>query len=450
MFMEIKCKLCGGRLVFKDDCFSATCDSCGISQFIFDYLEKESNNYNEQVEVIRTEKKEFENLYKEYADDIVNADSYCLISKDLLKIINFFDKCGEYKDAPKLLLRAKKLFISTVSSTSDCGIAFKYLEEIDDLTFEEKERYNKKITEAVLFYTIAGLKEKGFLVLPSEEITSEGILSTIKNLLNISRKNQDSLTVIEKDIVSDSLEKCVEYIKSNTFTAIDSAQKKETLCEIRKHIPSLKKTFFQLQMWDIENALDVKIDELTEHERLVAEELDLKTKQENARNRKRKVCTFVVVIAVIFGLVALSLYQDRDFSPKNISINVLTKVNDTFNEELSNKHSESGYFYSFDFEVTNKGSEGVKLIRGDLEIVNKQGKVLSTSSLVMRLQLNANSSIRQNVQLNVKTSPSARELWSTDLEDLEISFRIREIHLINGPSKTYVDTKKIIIHEIET
>ena len=447
--MEIKCKLCGGRLVFKEDCFSATCDSCGVSQFVFDYLDKDSDNYEEQVEIIRSEKEEFANLYYEYADDIVNADSYCLTSTDLLKIISFFEKCGEYKDAPTLLPLAKKLFITRVSSTSDCTIARKYLEEIDGLTFEEKEKYSKKLSELEISCTIAELKKNGYIVAISREKTPEIILSTIKSLLNAAGKNKDSLNDIEKDIVLHNLDDCVEYLKENTFAVIKEAKRKEALCEIKKHIPLLKELFFQLQLWDIENVLDAKISEISEREKLAAEELAIRNKQENSRKRKRKICTFVVVFAVIFGLVALSLYQDRDFSPKNISINVISKTNDTFNEELSDKHSESGYFYSFDFEINNKGAEGVKLIRGDLEIVNKQGKVLSTSSLVMRLQLNAKSSVIQTVQLNVKTSPSARELWNTDLNDLEISFRIREIHLINGPSKTYTDTKKIVIHEIK-
>ena len=447
--MEIKCKLCGGRLVFKEDCFSATCDSCGVSQFIFDYLDKDSDKYEEQVKIIRSEKEEFSKLYYEYADDIVNADSYCLTSIDLLKIISFFEKCGEYKDAPKLLSLAKKLFITRVSSTSDCTIARKYLEEIDSLTFEEKEKYSKKLSELEISCTIAELKKKNYIVAISREKTPEIILSTIKSLLNAAGKNKDSLNDIEKDIVLHNLDDCVEYLKENMFAVIKEAKRKEALCEIKKHIPLLKERFSQLQMWDIENALDAKISEISEREKLAAEELDIRNKQENARRRKRKICVFVVVFAVIFGLVALSLYQDRDFSPKNISINVISKTNDTFNEELSDKHSESGYFYSFDLEINNKGAEGVKLIRGDLEIVNKQGKVLSTSSLVMRLQLNAKSSVIQTVQLNVKTSPSARELWNTDLNDLEIGFRIREIHLINGPSETYTDTKNIVIHEIK-
>ena len=444
--MEIKCKLCGGRLLFKEGELSATCDSCGISQFIFDYLDKDSEDYEEQVEIIKSEKEEFENRYFEYADDVINAESYCLTSKDFGEIIRFFEKCGEYKDAPTLLSLAKRYFILKVSSVSDCAIALKYIEEIHDLTYDERETQKQFVSNSAISFTLAELKKKGFVVDLPKKHSAENILSVMSKLIEAAAKNTDSLTTLERDLIAHSLDEGVEYLRSNCANAIKEAQKKETVCEIKNCIPKLKKVFAQLQTWEIEDALDRKLQELDVRDKLAEEERLLKSKRENARKRVKKICLFVIVIAAVLGAIAAAIYKNNEYSPKNISIEVLSKVNDTFNEEKASGTVGSGYFYSFDFELTNDGSKDIKLIRGDLEIVNKQGRILSTASLVMLCDLKGNSSIMQSIQLNVEKGPSARELWDTELEGLTISFRIREIHFKNGPQKIYSDTKSTTIY----
>ena len=444
--MEIKCKLCGGRLLFKEDSYSTTCDSCGIGQFIFDYLDKDSEDFDEQVEIIKSEKEEFENRYFEYADDVINAESYCLTSKDFGEIICFFEQCGEYKDAPALLSLAKRYFILKVSSVSDCAIALKYIEEMHDLTYEERETQKQFVSNSAISFTLAELKEKGFVVDLPKKHSAENILSVMCKLIKAAAKNADSLTVLERDLIAHYLDEGVEYLRSNCANAIEEAQKKEIVCEIKNCIPKLKKVFAQLQAWEIEDALDRKLQELDARDKLAEAELLLKSKQENARKRVKNVCLFIILIVAVLGAVAAAIHKNNEYSPKNITIEVLSKANETFNDEKASGSVGSGYFYSFDFELTNDGLKDIKLIRGDLEIVNKQGRILSTSSLVMRCDLKANSSIMQVIQLNVEKGPSARELWNTELEDMTISFRIREIHFKNGPQKIYSDTKSTTIY----
>lgn len=270
--MNIKCKLCGGNLYFDQGSFSAKCDHCGISQFIFDYLDKDSEDYDEQVEIIKSQKEDFENTYLQFADDVINAKNYCHTSKDLKKAIAFFEKCGDYKDSPVLLSLAKKLFITKVASTSDCAVALKFLEEITDLTHEEKEDYTQKLSHLLSVYTVSELKEKGFIVDTPKETSPKNLLSTINSLLTAKEKNQESLSDIEKDIVSSSLSDSVLYIKETAFIAIKNGQNKEILCEIKALIPALKQAFSQLEAWDIESVLNGRIDEITERERLAAEE----------------------------------------------------------------------------------------------------------------------------------------------------------------------------------
>lgn len=444
--MEIKCKLCGGQLNFDEGSFSAKCDSCGISQFIFDYLDKDSEDYDEQVEIIKVEKENFENTYREYADDVINADSYCLTSNDFKKIIIFFEKCIDYKDTPLLLALAKKHFVKNISSFEDCSIALKYIEGMDDLTYEEKEKQKECVSDLAISFAVIDLSDRGYVAILPKELTDENILDVMNKLLEASKKNTDSLNNLEKEIVTRCLKEGVEYIEANCSNAVENSSEIEILFEIKNIIPVLKEQFNELHLFGIEGDLERKISKLDAKNKIIEQERIEKINQEKIKKRFKKMCVFTALSLVILTLVGSMIYKANGYSADNLDIKVISKTNVKFNENLADGYTGSGYFYTFEFETTNNSPNDIELIRGDFEIFNKDGRTLSSSSLELHCDLNGKSTDRYNVQLNVYKGNAARELWNTELEDLTIKFRVKTIHFEDGTNKNYSDTKNKIIY----
>ena len=444
--MEVRCKLCGGRLKFEEGSFSAPCEFCGTSQFIFDYLDKESEDYDEQVELIKQEKENFETTYFEYADDILNVDSYCLTSEDFKKIIHFFEKCGDYKDAPTLLLQAKKYFITKVSSFDDCVIANGYLKEMNDLSEEEKSAYEQQIVDMSFSYTIVDLVKRGFVALPPEETSGGKFLELCHKLLEQSARDTDVLEAYEKEAVVYCLNRCVDYIEKNCAHAIENSSDVEALYEIQKLLPMLRQTFAQIRLSGVDEVLDKKISDLDEQRKSLEEERLAKVNVENRRKRIKRIGVFAVVFCIIVSLIGFIAYKVDGYSSKHVNIEVLSKSNIDYNETLADGYIGSGYFYLFEFQITNQSPNDIEMISGDFEIINKDGRTLSSSFLELHCELSAESTSVYDIQLNVKKGHEAVELWNTDLEELTIKFRIKKIEFADGIRRNYDDAKNKIIY----
>lgn len=444
--MEIKCKVCGGRLLFADGEYSAECDSCGISQFLFDYLDKDSEDYQEQVQAIKEEAEHLEQLYLEYADDVINADSYCLTSEDFAKIIRFFEKCGEYKEAPKLLQLAKMCFIGKVSSFADCLKAIDYLEEIDDFTCQERESYKQHLYELAAMFTAKDLMGRGYVVALPQEHSDKNMLAVMEKLLEVSEKSTASLNELEKEIVAQRFSQCVAYIEANIQETIKNATDPEALRKIWSLLPKLKEQFAQIQMQDIESLLNEKVGMLETQRRIVAQQQNLEEQQKKRKERLRKIGIWAIVVSLLLGLLVMGIQKANGYSSKWITIEVLSKTNVKFNEDMADGYVGAGYFYDFILELTNDGPNDVEYIQGQLEILREDGKTLASSSLQMYCDLEAESSVKHKVQLNLRKGTLARELWDTELEDLTIRFRIKEIRFADGTRKEYAKTKSEVIY----
>ncbi len=63
--------------------------------------------------------------------------------------------------------------------------------------------------------------------------------------------------------------------------------------------------------------------------------------------------------------------------------------------------------------------------------------------------LSSKSDAYWNIQLNVYKGDNAREIWNTNFESLEITFKITSITFGDGTTKNYSDTKNKIVHSID-
>lgn len=444
--MEIKCKLCGGRLYFDEGSFSAKCDSCGVSQFIFDYLDKDSDDYDEQVEIIKSEKEEFEKNYIQYADDVINADSYCLTSNDFIKCITFFEKCGDYKDSQKLLALAKMRFVGKVSTLSECSLAVKYIDESSDLTYEEKEEQKQAISNLAVSFAVIELDEKGYVAILPEKSSAENVLGVIKKLFHAKDKGTESLSSFEIEIVNRCLNEAFEYIQTNCASAVEECSDMNVLYDLRHFIPNTKEKYAELSFWDIEEIVAKRIEIIEDQNQLIEQERIQEEKEKKAKEKRRITKSYIILGVILLIAASFILYRFSGYSPNKVDIAVVSKTNDTFNENLADGHYQAGYFYVFGFEVENNSQHDIKLIGGTMEIFNANGESLAVSNMELQGKLKGDSTEHWNMRLQVNKGDAARELWNSDLSELKITFRIKKIHFEDGTYKNYSNTKNEIIY----
>ncbi len=436
--MELKCKLCGGNIHFGEGDYCTTCEYCGVSQFIFDYLDKDSEDYEEQVEIIKEEKELFEKTYFEYADDVLNADGYCLTSNDFKKIIDFFEKCIDYGEARSLLPIAKTEFIRRVASSSDCALALKYVDELPDLSDDARATLQKSLNDMSGICLIDELKERGYVATLFSVHSAENLLDVMKKAVSAKEKDTDILTEREKEIVSDYLGATEEYIEKYLTEAVRECADINILNEIKSFIPTVKNTFPELRLSDAEDTLTKTIERVNATIRVIEEQLIENKRQEQRKKKITKIGIIAIVCLVILGIVGAIIHNVNGYSAENVSIEVLSKSN--------LEYSRSTYYYMFEFELSNDSPHDIELVRGTFEIVNKEGRTLSSSSLEMHCDLKADSSEMQNIRLSISEGKDAVELWESDLEDLTIKFRIKTIRFEDGTYKNYSNTKNKIIY----
>ena len=444
--MELKCKLCGGRLYFDEGSFSAKCDSCGVSQFIFDYLDKGSDDYDEQVEIIKSEKEEFEKTYLQYADDVINADSYCLSSNDFLKCIAFFERCGEYKDSQKLLSLAKMRFVGKVSNLSECSLAVKYIEESSDLTYDEKESQKQIISNLATSFTVIELSEKGFIAILPEKNSAENVLGVIEKLCKAKNKNTESLSPSEIEIMNRCLSEALDFVQTHCAEAVEVCTDINILYELKHYIPDAKEKYVELTLWYIEEIVTARIETIEAQNQLKEQEIIREEKEKKAKQRQRVIKSYVVLGVILLIAASFIINWLSGYSHNKVDISIISKTNDTFNENLADGHYQAGYFYVFEFEVENDSQHDIKLIGGTMEIFNKDGESLAVSNVELQGKLKGDSTERWNMRLQVNKGDAARELWNSDLTELVIKFRIKKIHFADGTYKNYSNTKSEVIY----
>ena len=397
-------------------------------------------------EATKVEKESFEISYHEYADDVLNAESYCLTSNDFKKAIDFFEKCGDYKDAPDLLKLAKMRFVAKISSLSDCLKAIEYIEEFDDISAEEKESKKQAVIDLGISFAVIELDSRGYVAILPEERSAENILCVMQKIAEAKNKEVDGLNALEKELIPRCLREAAEYIEENTALAVKSCTDIDVLCEMRELIPVVKSNFDEVQLCDIESLIDKKHEELNEKNRIIEQQqLKEKARQKNKEITK-KLGIIAVILGIVLAIVAVMVHKANGYSAKNVEIAVVSKSNVEFNEDLADGHIGAGYFYLFEFKITNNSRNDIELVRGNLEIVNKEGRILSSSPLEMHCDIEGKAENTCNVKLNISKGNAARELWNSELSDLIIKFNIKTIYFKDGTNKNYSNPKKITVY----
>ena len=166
------------------------------------------------------------------------------------------------------------------------------------------------------------------------------------------------------------------------------------------------------------------------------------------KNKRTKLYVVAVAVCIIVAVVIIAFCGEKTYSADNINMSVVSKTNISYNEDLARGQAYSGYFYEFQISVKNDSSRSVERIVGDLEILNKEGKTLSVSTLNLTCNLEADLSQLYAINLNVEKGENARELWNSELQELTIKFRTKEIRFADKVYKEYPDAKNKTIYPV--
>ncbi len=447
--MEFKCKNCGGTLTYREGSFVTKCDSCGSSSLIFEYLDRESDMYDEFADEIIEQKETFEQKYADYADDVLHADEYCLSADDFETIIEFFEKAGDYRDSQQLLPLAKAEFCRRISSFEQSAKALQYLDEIPGVEGSEKDAFRQVVLDAGTAFRIEELaKEKRTVITPSS-VSFASVAKVVADLSQSVVQDLDTLNDFDRELVCRSQKAAIAFLNAHLGDVIGSATNRAELTGMSDRLRAIQAVHYELRNDDTFERISRRLDELAEKE---ARAQEVKNRIEAAKRAKEKrngKIKGVLLILALIVAVAVLVVVIGGYSEKVVTVNVLSKTNVTYNETLVDGHYNAGYFYDFEIDITNDSMNDVDLIRGVWQIENAEGERLCAASAEFQGNFTGRATQTMVFRLNVSKGEAARELWDTQLKDLKITFRIKTICFANGTNKNYSNAPNRVIHDIQ-
>ena len=401
---------------------------------IFDFLDKETQRYQEKKHLVNKDNSRYKEIYAQYADMVISPEHYCLSASDFIDIIEFFDSVEKNDKTIELLDHAKLCFINCVESYEDCLLAVKYVEEIKLPLFDDKSEAKSALMRLAYSYRRKELIKSGFAVEVPQTKSEDDFIQLVKSLL-LKNDVYHLFQPFEQEIIRSSRNNAIKYIIDNGKDVINEVTSVSNAKDIQSSLMSL-----------VQKGILPSGCFLLEH---INKRIEFITNEEQKHKKKQKyiICCSFLVFA--FSLLCCLTFTIRGHSIKNISITVVSKTNDSYNENLVSGHRDSGYFYTFVLDVKNSSPYDIKLIRGDMEVFNKNGDLLSTSSAEIRGNILRKSSEKYGIQLHTEKGENASEIWNTSLDELKIVFKINAVHFSDGKIKTYRNVKEIVIHEIK-
>ncbi len=401
---------------------------------IFDFLDKETQRYQEKKHLVNKDNSRYKEIYAQYADMVISPEHYCLSASDFIDIIEFFDSVEKNDKTIELLDHAKLCFINCVESYEDCLLAVKYVEEIKLPLFDDKSEAKSALMRLAYSYRRKELIKSGFAVEVPQTKSEDDFIQLVKSLL-LKNDVYHLFQPFEQEIIRSSRNNAIKYIIDNGKDVINEVTSVSNAKDIQSSLMSL-----------VQKGILPSGCFLLEH---INKRIEFITNEEQKHKKKQKyiICCSFLVFA--FSLLCCLTFTIRGHSIKNISITVVSKTNDAYNENLVSGHRDSGYFYTFVLDVKNSSPYDIKLIRGDMEVFNKNGDLLSTSSAEIRGNILRKSSEKYGIQLHTEKGENASEIWNTSLDELKIVFKINAVHFSDGKIKTYRNVKEIVIHEIK-
>ena len=378
--------------------------------------------------------------YNKYVSDLRDLDSFIAYASDVEPIIAFFEVAGDYKDSKHYLDKAKFEYAKRAASYKETLQALVYLDQIPHVVGVEQLREDCKIK--LIKYRKKDLQNRGLAVPNGDEETTYCLCSVMEGFAE-SKKRQKTFSseLDEFDwlIIKSCEENGAAYINEVGLKIAEREHSKSELLKLRKIVLSIVD-------FDIPNLQKIK--ELIDNSIQAIEEAEQAEIQRKKKQKKITVLSVVAAILLIATIITtVVIVRNNGYSADNFTVEVVSKTNDSFNENLATGYWQAGYFYTFGFEITNDSPNAIKKLSGTMDINNANGKTLATTTINLSGELAAGEKGTWNVQVNVDKGDKAVEIWNSDFSELEITFRIREITFEDGTEKRYNDTKSVVVHK---
>lgn len=434
-----KCKMCGGNIQ-PDGNGTATCPFCGTVQKIPDDNSEAVAVLGEIAEKLAAglrgrsvEDSIFEKEYLSNVEKLNCCKSRCVYSSDLLDLICFFEKNIDYKNCSLHLMEAKYQFIKGVDSYEDAVQALKYIDELGDyknvqslrgccIDKMKKFRRQQLIGLGLLCDIPVGNSAKTF---------NKCIVSYISVLKN---SREEKLDEFSTGIVQDGRKEIELYINNNLRSVILSDNNTDELSVLSDNLTALKECgFFVKDYDDIKVALEERISRL-----------NVGSRKAETKHRRAMIVAISIVVAVFIAIAAVVVIfvsiRNNGYAADNFVVSVLSKTNDSYNENLADGYRGAGYYYTFVFRVNNVDGNETSQINGIVAIRNGDGKELAQFNAQFSGQLQRAESKEWNIQLNVRTGNNAREIWNSTLDELTITFKLTQIYFSDGTLRNFEDS----------
>lgn len=378
--------------------------------------------------------------YNKYVSDLRDLDSFIASVSDVEPIITFFETAGDYKDSKHYLDIAKIEYAKRAASYKETIQALVYLDEIPHVVGVEQLREECKIK--LIKYRKKDLQNRGLAVPEGDEETTYCLCSVMEGLAESKkRQNNYSSELDEFDwlIIKSCEESGAAYINEVGLKIIEREHDKAELLKIQKILINLADsniTNYQKIKEFVDNSIQAIYD---------AEQAEIE--KQKKQKKKYLISTIALILSIVVILSTVLIVINHGYSAEHFTIEVVSKKNDSFNDNLATGYWQAGYFYTFGFEVTNDSPNAIKKLSGTMDINNSKGKTLATTTINLSGDLESGEKGTWNVQVNVDKGDNAKEIWNSDFSELEITFRIREITFENGTEKRYNDTKNEIVHK---
>lgn len=378
--------------------------------------------------------------YNKYVSDLRDLDSFIASTSDIEPIIAFFEAAGDYKDSKHYLDKAKFEYAKRAASYKETLQALVYLDEIPHVIGVEQLREECKIK--LIKYRKKDLQNRGLAVPEGDEETTYCLCSVMEGFAESKKRQKNyssELNEFDWLIIKSCEENGAAYINEIGLKIVEREHSKSELLKLRRIVLSIV-DFDISNVQKIKESIDNSIQAIEE-----AEQAEIQ------RKKKQKKITILSVVAAILLIATMIttfvIVRNNGYSADNFTIEVVSKTNDSFNENLATGYRQAGYFYTFGFEVTNDSPNAIKKLSGTMDINNANGKTLATTTINLSGELAAGEKGTWNIQVNVDKGDKAKEIWNSDFFELEITFRIREITFEDGTEKRYNDTKNEIVHK---
>jgi hypothetical protein len=356
-----------------------------------------------------------------------------LYSDDLKEMISFFSEHKNYSDSLRKLRIAKQAYIERVRSSDECKNAMEYASEV--YSEKKEEEVINQLKEKQYLYRTKELEKIGYIPRETYIDNIDDLISFVDGVYLSERNKSNINNEYDKDIVQKCLKTAYGTIDEALFNVLEHENDYKKLEKLKSLLIDLMKCdgcSNELERYCFQ--IDKKVGVLKEKERIL-----------EAEKKKKKV---ILIAAIIFSLIigillknGLSTLKESRYKADNLTIKVVSKENDTYNETLADGYRGSGYFYTFGFMITNKGSVDIQSIQGNLDIMSSGGTNLATFTVNWSESIKAGSSSTIYSQINVYKGDNARYIWNNSLSGLKMTFRITSITYADGTRKQYTETK---------